>query len=356
MGRPVSTSVAPRIGYCRVADGAQVAYATAGEGPALVLTPGWLSHVERLWTHPSAASTLARLSERHRFIWYDRIGGGLSDRSRVTTGMVDDLAQLEAVLAATGVERASIIGYSAGGPVATLFAAAHPERVEHLVLCATYARGSDLSSQEHHDGLVAIIVNNWNLATLAMSSLFLPNGSSDDLSWFSAFQREAADPEMAVALLELMRTHDVRDELARLDVPTTVLTNRHDPAAHPDLSRQVARLVPGARLHVLEGSEHDPFIRDSGDLVDAILAAVDGRPFTPTPPPATSTVDLTRRETEVLTLLALGASNKDIARDLGVRPSTVERHVTNLYRKLGAKGRADAAVHAVARGLVTPPR
>ena len=85
MGRPVSTSVAPRIGYCRVADGAQVAYATAGEGPALVLTPGWLSHVERLWTHPSAASTLARLSERHRFIWYDRIGGGLSDRSRVTT-------------------------------------------------------------------------------------------------------------------------------------------------------------------------------------------------------------------------------------------------------------------------------
>ena len=89
-------------------------------------------------------------------------------------------------------------------------------------------------------------------------------------------------------------------------------------------------------------------------MVQAILAAVEGRPFTPSPPPA-ATVSLSPRETEVLTLLGRGSSNKDIARELGVQPSTVERHVTNLYRKLDAKGRADAAVHAVARGLVTPP-
>lgn len=349
-------SVEPRIGFCRLADGAQVAYATAGEGPPLVLAPGWLSHVERLWSHPSAASALAQLAERHRFIWYDRIGGGLSDRSRTTSTMDDDLAQLHAVLDATGVERASFIGYSAGGPVATVFAAAHPGRVEHLVLCSTYARGSDLSTQAEHDGLASLIATNWKLATLAMASIFLPNGSSDDLAWFSRFQRDAADPTMAAALIDYMRTHDVRDELARLRVPTTVLTNRHDPAVRPELAQQVARLVPGAQLHVLEGSEHDPFIRDSGDLVAAILAAVEGRPFTPSRPPSSSTVELTPRETDVLTLLGRGASNKDIARDLGVRSSTVERHVTNLYRKLGARGRADAAVHAVARGLVTPPR
>ena len=345
----------PRIGFARLADGAQVAYATAGEGPPLVLVPGWLSHVERLWSHPSAASALAQLSERHRFIWYDRVGGGLSDRSRTTTTIEDDLDQLLAVLAATDVERARLIGYSAGGPVAGVLAASHPERVEHLVLCSTYARGADMSGQEAHDSLAGLITSSWKLATLAMSSLFLPNGSADDISWFSKFQREASDPVSAASFIDYIRSHDVRDVLTHVRVPTTVLTNRHDPAVRPELSEEVARLVPGARLQVLEGSEHDPFIRDSGDLVEAILAAVEGRPFAPTRAPAVSPVELSKRETEVLTLLGEGASNKDIARALGVQASTVERHVTNLYRKIGAKGRADAAVHAVARGLVTPP-
>lgn len=352
----VAGTVEPEIAFARVGDGAQVAWASAGEGPPLVLVPGWLSHVERLWSHPSAASALAQLAECHRFIWYDRIGGGLSDRGRLTESMDDDLTQLDAVLEAAGVDRCRLIGYSAGGPVATRFAVAAPERVEHLVLYATYARGRDLGSDEAHEGLVGLIHTNWKLASLAMASLFLPNGSRDDLAWFTKFQRDAAEPEMAAALLRYLRTHDVTAELTQLRTPTTVLANRHDPAVPSALTREVARLVPGARLQGLEGSEHDPFIRDSGEVVPAILAAVEGRPFVSSRPAPAATVTLTDRETEVLTLLGQGASNKDIARSLGVRPSTVERHVTNLYRKLGAKGRADAAVHAVARGLVSPHR
>lgn len=319
------------------------------------MVPGWLSHVERLWSHPSAASALAQLAERHRFIWYDRVGGGLSDRSRLTESMDDDLAQLAAVLDAAEVDRCRLIGYSAGGPVATRFAVVAPERVEHLVLYSTYARGADLSSDDHHEGLVGLITTNWKLASLAMSSLFLPNGSSDDLTWFTRFQRAAAAPEMAASLLGYLRRQDVIADLPLLRVPTTVLANRHDPAVRTELTREVARLVPGARLQMLEGSEHDPFIRDSGEVVPAILAAVEGRTFTPSRPPPSVTVPLTPRETDVLTLLGNGASNKDIALQLGVQPSTVERHVTNLYRKLGANGRADAAVHAVARGLVSLP-
>lgn len=333
-----------------------MAWATAGEGPPLVLVPGWLSHVERLWSHPSAHSALTQLAAHHRFIWYDRIGGGLSDRSRPTLSMDDDLAQLEAVLAAAEVDRCRLIGYSAGGPLAVRFTAAFPERVEHLVLYSTYANGRDLGSQEAHEGLVGLIAVNWKLATLAMASLFLPNGSRNDLAWFSRFQRDAAAPEMAAALLTYLRTQDMRADLVKICVPTTVLANRHDPAVHPDLTREVARLVPGAKLHVFEGSEHDPFIRDSGDVVPAILAAVERRPFTHSRQPIATAAVLTRREIDVLTLLGRGSSNKDIARSLGVQASTVERHITNLYRKLGAKGRADAAVHAVARGLVSPPR
>ena len=65
---------------------------------------------------------------------------------------------------------------------------------------------------------------------------------------------------------------------------------------------------------------------------------------------------LSRREREVLQLLAAGESNKAIARDLGIVVATVERHVASIYRKVGARGRADAALAAVALGLVDRPR
>lgn len=346
--------VEPTIEFCRIPDGSRVAYASVGEGPPLVLVPGWLSHVGQLWSHPAAASALEKLAADHRVIWYDRIGGGLSDRSRPTSSMSDDLAQLEAVLEAAGVERCRLVGYSAGGPVAVTFSAASPRRVEHLVLYSTYACGQKLSSQASHDSLIGLVTGNWKLATLAMGTIFIPNGSSTDLSWFSRFQREASAPQTAAAFLTYMRSHDVGSELARLRVPTTVITNSHDPAVAPEHSRELARLVPGARLVVLDGNEHDPFIRDSGNVVEAILAAVEGRPFVRARPPATIRA-LTPRESEVLTLLANGSSNKEIAGELGIRTATVERHLTHLYEKLEANGRADAAAQAVTRGLVALP-
>jgi DNA-binding NarL/FixJ family response regulator len=63
---------------------------------------------------------------------------------------------------------------------------------------------------------------------------------------------------------------------------------------------------------------------------------------------------LTAREREVLRLIASGSTNEQIASTLTIAVKTVERHVTNLYRKLGAGGRADATRAAVAMGLVPP--
>ncbi len=61
---------------------------------------------------------------------------------------------------------------------------------------------------------------------------------------------------------------------------------------------------------------------------------------------------LTKRETEVLKLLALGKANKQIARDLYVEEKTVKAHVSSILRKLGVKSRTQAALHAVRTGLV----
>lgn len=346
---------ATRVEFCQTAGGHRVAFAEAGSGRPLVMLPGWLSHVEQLWTHPAAASARAKLARSHRFIWYDRLGCGLSDRTGFTPSVDDDVGQLEAVLDAAGVERCSLIGYSWGGPAAATFAARHPERVDRLVLYATYARGAAVTTAEQHAAFTALLRSNWHLGTLALGTVFIPNASGRDLRWFSRFQRAATSGDVAIMLLDEMRNHDVRSALVRIAVPTLVLANQYDPVIGVEHGREVASLVPGAVLHVLAGNEHEPFIRDSGDVVDVVLDFVDGRPLRRAERRAPTGAGLSPRETEVLRLVAGGSANKSIARELGIKPATVERHVANVYRKLGASGRADAALAAAGLGLVAVP-
>jgi two-component system, NarL family, nitrate/nitrite response regulator NarL len=61
---------------------------------------------------------------------------------------------------------------------------------------------------------------------------------------------------------------------------------------------------------------------------------------------------LTRRETEVLRLIADGADNVSIGLELSISPHTVKQYVTNIFEKLGVRSRVQAAVHAVRVGLV----
>lgn len=65
------------------------------------------------------------------------------------------------------------------------------------------------------------------------------------------------------------------------------------------------------------------------------------------------TLPLTERETEVLKLLAVGRSNKEIAAELVIGEKTVKTHVSNILSKLHVPSRTQAALHAVRIGLVT---
>lgn len=85
-------------------------------------------------------------------------------------------------------------------------------------------------------------------------------------------------------------------------------------------------------------------------VVDAVLAVLRGSPA------PKRFGELSEREVEVLALLARGASNKDIAAELGISPKTVQHHVAHVYDKTGIRSRAAAALFAVERGLVAPSR
>ncbi len=342
------------VRFCSLADGACVAYAERGEGRPLVLVPGWLCHLDHNWSHPAAASALEKLSAARRFVWYDRLGCGLSDRDGFELSLDNDVAQLTAVLDAAGVGRADVVGYSFGVPPAARFAARAPERVQRLVLYSGFARGSAMMPRETLEASTQLIRADWDMALRMLAAHMLPNANSTDLRWFAGFQQVAAVPEMAARLLEHTWSMDVRSDLAHIEAPTLVVHNRDDQVIPASASEELAAAIPEARLHLLDGNEHDPFIRDSGAVVEAILDFVDDRPLssdTPVAPPARA---LTPREQQVLTLVASGATNEQIAARLGIARKTVERHVTNAYRKVGARGRADATRAALALGLVSP--
>lgn len=346
----------PTARFTRTPDGSRVAYAACGEGPPLVMVPGWLCHLEQSWSHPAAASARAKLATGRRFVSYDRLGCGLSDRDGFELSLESDVDQLVAVLDAAGIGRADLIGYSFGAPPAALFAARFPDRVGRVVFYSAFARGSAITNADRIGAFQQIVRSDWGVGSRTLASLLLPNAGSEDLRWFSRFQRAATTGETAAALLGHLWSMDVREHLPRIRAPALILHNRHDRAIPLAAGEEVAALVPDARLRLLDGNEHDPFIRDSGAVVEAILDFVGGRPIRPDPVRTTRhprAPELTAREREVLGLIASGAPNKRIASVLEITTATVERHVTNLYRKLGAGGRADATRCAVAMGLTS---
>ena len=72
--------------------------------------------------------------------------------------------------------------------------------------------------------------------------------------------------------------HDASDRLPEISAPTLVLAGGRDSTSRPELGREVAELIPGARFHVLENESHQPFqeVPDEwNDRVDAFWREVD---------------------------------------------------------------------------------
>ena len=124
---------------------------------------------------------------------------------------------------------------------------------------------------------------------------------------FARFQRLATSADTAAALLEQVYRNDVRDQLALVKAPTLIVHRRGDRAIPYPLGREVAAGIRGARLVPLEGTAHFPWAGDADSVVRAMRAVltVEGEPERPAGEPAA--VLLSRREREVLGLVAIGS-------------------------------------------------
>lgn len=130
------------IRFVTADDGVKLAYARSGTGPALVKTANWLNHLEYDWQSPVWRPWFSLLSRHHTLYRYDVRGTGLSDRTDTPLDLERQIADLEQVVDAAGLERFALMGLSQGCPIAIEYSIRHPGRVSHMRMASEAMRCS----------------------------------------------------------------------------------------------------------------------------------------------------------------------------------------------------------------------
>ncbi len=325
-----------------------VAYAFVGEGPLLAFGAKWVSHLEEEWDDPLARSFYEELAHSHRVVRYDRLGAGLSDRVLPRAPAIDlDTNVLRAVIESCGREPATVFACSCSSAVTASLAASSPELVRKIVFFGSFVSRDDLPEATRRS-LVDFVRFNWPLAAQMLAGLIVPHASGDEIAALSRYKRHCAEAEVSAAFLELELTASARPFLQRVTMPALVLHRRGDRVVPIARGRELAALLPNARFVALSGDSHLPHIDDQREVQRALAGFLDDTVAAE----ANGDSPLTRRETEVLRLVAAGLSNREIAGSLVLSEHTVHRHVANLLRKLGQSSRAAAAAQATRGGLI----
>ncbi|MEU4682916.1 alpha/beta fold hydrolase [Streptomyces xinghaiensis] len=269
---PVTTpaaSVGPAdhevIRFCRSADGTRIAYALTGEGPPLVKTANWLTHLDLDRTTPMFAHWFDGLTRGRQLIRYDERGCGLSEWSVPGFALDDLVTDLHCVVGAVGLDRFPLLGVSQGSAVAVAYAARHPERVSRLVLTSAYARGERIrarSDGERHAAEVDLNLARAGWRTRESSFLryfasqFL--GDATPAAWdaFAAYQRQTTSVANGLRFLEEFTRIDVSRTAGQVTCPTLIVHARDDPRVPVAQALELATLIPDSRLVLLDSRNH----------------------------------------------------------------------------------------------------
>ncbi|MDX6476085.1 MAG: hypothetical protein QOH95_1596 [Gaiellaceae bacterium] len=328
-------------------EGRQLAYATFGEGPPMVIGPRWVSHLEEEWSDGNQRAFYAEVAKTHRVVRFDRIGCGLSSRELDPRPTIEsESRQLEAVIDAVGGS-AVVFASACCCLSASQLAVRRPDAVEKIVYFGGFASRNDIPDPTRRS-LIEFVRVNWRLGAQMLAGLFDPHASGDEIAEYTRMQRAAATAEAASIFLELELGADLRDLLPKVPVPALVLHRRGDRTVPIGRGRELASLLPHARFVPLNGDSHLPWKDDQRELFRALAGFFhnDGAPESNGASPLSS------RETEILRLVSTGMSNREIAKTLVLSEHTVHRHVANILRKLAQSTRAAAATQAARAGII----
>ncbi len=265
------------------AGGIRTRYLHAGERgkPPLILIHGTGGHAE--------AYTRNLIAHGEHFDTYaiDLVGHGWSDKPLAPYEISVYVRHLRAVLDTLGFERAHVSGESLGGWVGARFALEFPDRVDRLVLNTTGGATLDLAVMERIKTLSTAAVENPSWETIKARLAWLmadPAVVTDDL--VACRQAIYAQPAMRAAMPHILclqepdirRRNNLTDaEWAAIKAPTLVLWTDKDPTAAVSVGQRIAKLIPNARLEVMERCGHWPQFEDAPRFNDLHIGFLSGR-------------------------------------------------------------------------------
>ncbi|WKV71725.1 alpha/beta hydrolase [Streptomyces sp. PCS3-D2] len=246
---------------------------TESGGPGLLLAHGAGGSVEA-----NFGAVLDELAARFSVVGVDYPGAGATPRAEAPL-LLDELAdQLVAAADAEGLQRFAVLGYSLGGNVAVRVATRYPDRVTALVLTATFARADNrlelagdlwkaLADRGEPDLAASLLV------PLVLNPAVLEGLSAQEVRQLVRDTARTLPPGQADHAA-LIRGADLRAEIAALDVPALVVVTTQDLLVPAGLQRELAHILPGARLAELP-TGHLPFAERPAEwaaLVTAFLS------------------------------------------------------------------------------------
>jgi class 3 adenylate cyclase len=256
-----------------------IAYRVVGDGPVdLVYVQGAFTHLDVYWELPAFRRYCERLAEFSRLVLFDKRGMGMSDRVPGGTPLDVRMDDIRAVMDAIGSETAAVMGESEGGPLAMLFAAAHPERTRALILQGGEVRERTdddwpwgEATTEQFEANLAKVPERWGQGEGIAARV--PSIADDPSlpgiqAWWGKAQRNAATPAGWEAFARMAFDIDVRDVVPSIHVPTLILHTTGDRVCHVENARWLAAHIPEARYVEMPGGDHLPWFHPDRTLAE----------------------------------------------------------------------------------------
>lgn len=274
------------MGYFASYDGVELAYRLVGEGPRLVCLPGGPGRAGEY------LGDLGGLDSARQLVLLDPRGVGLSsDPLDAATFRVDRLVHdVEALRVHLGLEQIDLLAHSAGANLATLYAAAYPERISRLILVTPGLAtiGVDGDEAQFAAALERSAAEPWYpTARAALEKIFNGDLSIDAFRasrplfygrWDEAAQAHAtvgvADRHLAARLGYFagvdLDPSGIRSALAKLAAPVLLLVGAADPMVTPAMARAAAQAFSDAAVVVQQGAGHFPWVDDPAGFAAAV--------------------------------------------------------------------------------------
>lgn len=240
--------------------------------PVLILLHGWTVTADLNW-YP----VFDALGQHYRVLAFDHRGHGRGIRSAARFRLRDCADDVVAVADALGIDRFTPVGYSMGGPVASLVWLHHRRRVQSLVFCATGCRFADtrlVRAQLHIFGPAALTARllPQRIARPVFNGVVLARTHGRGLEQWIIDEITSGDPRPVIEAGNELRRFDSRGWIPAVDVPTSVVVLDDDTVLPTRLQRELAARIPHAHELHLAG-DHDVCVRDPGGFSATLLTA-----------------------------------------------------------------------------------